>query len=151
MRFLTLSVTTFLGIGYLPIMPGTYASLSVIITYSFALGETSFYFQISIILFLFLIGTIFSTKAETIFDKKDPKPVVIDEVVGQMISVFLVSSRILPLAIGFILFRVFDVLKPFPCFQAQKMKGGLGVMLDDVFAGIWANLILRVIMKIFEI
>ncbi len=151
MRFLTLSVTTFLGIGYLPIMPGTFASLAVIITYSFALGETSFYLQILIILFLFLVGTIFSTRAEVLFERKDPKYVVIDEVVGQMISVFFISSRILPLAMGFILFRVFDVLKPFPCFQAQKIKGGLGVMLDDVFAGIWANLILRVIMKIFEV
>lgn len=151
MRFLTLFITTFSGIGYLPLMPGTFASLAYLVLYFFALKKAPFFISIFLILLIFFIGVFFSTGAEKIFKKKDPRPVVIDEVMGQMVSLFLIPTRIVPLLIGFILFRIFDVLKPFPCFEVQKIKGGWGVMLDDLFAGIWANIFLRIIIAIFKV
>lgn len=151
MRFLTLFIATFSGIGYLPLMPGTFASFAYLVLYFFALKKVPFFIPVFLILIIFFIGVFFSTRAEKIFKKKDPRPIVIDEVMGQMVSLFLIPSRIVPLLIGFILFRIFDVLKPFPCFEVQKIKGGWGVMLDDLFAGIWANIFLRIIIAIFKV
>ncbi len=151
MRFLTLLITTFLGTGYLPLMPGTFASFAYLLIHFFLLKNTPLHVYLFLVLIIFSIGAIFSSKAEKIFQKKDPRPVVIDEVLGQMVSLLLISSRALPLIIGFLLFRIFDVLKPFPCFEVQKVKGGWGIMLDDLFAGIWANIFLRIIMILFRI
>ncbi len=151
MRILTLTITTFFGIGYLPLMPGTFASFAYLLFYLFAPKEFPFYLSLFLISIVFFTGVIFSSRAEKIFEKKDPRPVVIDEVLGQMVSLFLIPSRIEPLLIGFFLFRIFDVLKPFPCFDVQKIKGGWGIMLDDLFAGIWANIFLRIIIAIFTV
>lgn len=151
MKFMTISVTTFLGIGFLPLMPGTFASFASLLLHYFFLKNAPFYIPIFLILFVFLAGTIFSGRAEEIFKEKDPRSVVIDEVFGQMVSFFLISSRFTPLLIGFILFRFFDVVKPFPCFEVQKLRGGWGIMLDDFFAGVWANIFLRIIMIIMKV
>ncbi len=151
MRNLTLTITTFLGIGYLPLMPGTFASFAYLLLHFFALKEFPFYLTLFLIFIVFFAGVIFSTKAEKIFEKKDPRPVVIDEVFGQMVSLFLIPYKITPLLIGFFLFRIFDVLKPFPCFYFQKIKGGWGIMLDDLFAGLWANFFLRIIIIILKV
>lgn len=151
MRFLTLSITTFLGTGYLPLMPGTFASFAYLLLHLFVVKDLPSYIHLFLIVVIFYIGVIFSSKAEEIFERKDPRTVVIDEVLGQMVSLFLIPSRTAPLIIGFILFRIFDVVKPFPCFEVQRIKGGWGIMLDDLFAGIWANIFLRIIMILFKI
>lgn len=151
MRFLTLSITTFLGTGYLPLMPGTFASFAYLLLHLFLLKGVPFYIYLFVILSIFSTGVIFSSRAEKIFERKDPRPVVIDEVLGQMVSLFFIPSRTASLIIGFLLFRIFDVVKPFPCSEVQKIKGGWGIMLDDLFAGIWANIFLRIIIILFKI
>ncbi|MGQ9617733.1 MAG: phosphatidylglycerophosphatase A family protein [Candidatus Aminicenantia bacterium] len=151
MRFLTILMSTFFGLGFLPLMPGTFASFAVILVYYFVLREFPKYFPLLFIPLIFLIGIFFSSRAELIFKKKDPRPVVIDEVLGQMITLFLIKPGLASLIIGFSLFRIFDVLKPFPCFEVQKFKGGLGIMLDDLFAGIWANIFLRLTIFLFNL
>ncbi len=151
MRFLTLLISTFFGVGYLPLMPGTFASLAFVLLHFFAFKKFPIYIFLSLLFLIFFIGVEFSTRAEKILGKKDPRHVVIDEVLGQMISLFLIPARTAPIIIGFLLFRIFDVLKPYPCFEVQKIKGGWGIMLDDLFAGIWANIFLRIIIIIFKV
>lgn len=151
MKFMTLSITTFLGIGYLPLMPGTFASFVYLLLHYFFLKRAFLPIHIFLIFIVFSAGIIFSEKAERIFKEKDPRPVVIDEVLGQMVSFFLIPSTFTPLLLGFFLFRIFDVVKPFPCFEVQKLRGGWGIMLDDLFAGIWANIFLRIIMIFMKV
>ena len=87
---------------------------------------------------LFVVGWWSADKAETILKQKDPKQVVVDEVVGQWITLLAVTTNPFSYLFGFAFFRVFDILKPFPVSWADRqLKGGLGIMLDDVLAGIY--------------
>jgi len=83
-------------------------------------------------------------RAERVLGRKDPGVVVIDEVAGMMLSVLLLPRTPAVLASAFLLFRVFDVWKPFPAYQSQALPGGWGVMADDVIAGLYALLVLLV-------
>ena len=76
----------------------------------------------------------------------DPSEVVIDEVAGFLLTMFLLPLSWLTLGLGFILFRVFDILKPYPIKQAEKLRGGLGIVMDDLVAGIYAHLCVRLIL-----
>ena len=73
----------------------------------------------------------------------DPAIVVIDEVVGQWIALLFIPLTLIPVTAAFILFRVFDIYKPFPIDQSQALKGGFGIMVDDIIAGIYANIIIQ--------
>lgn len=89
-----------------------------------------------------------SQEAEKIFQKKDAQQIVIDEIAGFCWTMFLVEPTILHLAIGFALFRIFDIVKPFPAGWAQrKWPGGIGVVGDDLFAGIYANVLLQALIR----
>jgi phosphatidylglycerophosphatase A len=74
---------------------------------------------------------------------KDPGPVVIDEVLGMLITLALLNVNLAGALAGFLLFRVFDVIKPFPAGRFEHLPGGLGVMMDDAMAGIYSHLVLR--------
>jgi phosphatidylglycerophosphatase A len=91
----------------------------------------------------FGVGVLASGRAEREFGH-DAGPIVFDEVVGQWISLAGLPPTPLTLGAGFLLFRIFDVLKPFPAGRSQSLPGGLGIMTDDLFAGLWAQLVLRV-------
>ena len=80
----------------------------------------------------------------------DPSFVVIDEVAGQLITLFLIPFSWIYLLAGFLLFRAFDILKPFPARRAEELPGGWGIMLDDIFAGIYANLFLQLTVFLVE-
>ena len=84
-----------------------------------------------------------SGRAEKISGITDPSFVVIDEVAGQLITLFLLPFSWKILIAGFILFRVFDVIKPFPARRAEKLHGGWGIMMDDVLAGLYGNILLQ--------
>jgi phosphatidylglycerophosphatase A len=89
------------------------------------------------------MGTIASDRAEGIFDEKDSSFIVIDEATGFLVTIAFHSITPLLILIGFVLFRFFDILKPFPIRQTEtKLPGGLGVMFDDIIAGVYANIIL---------
>jgi len=85
-----------------------------------------------------LTGTWAAHRAERAIGAKDPGVIVIDEVAGMTLSVLLLPLTVPVLAVAFVLFRVFDVLKPSPARQAQALPGGLGVMVDDLIAGLYA-------------
>ena len=89
-----------------------------------------------------------SQEAEDLLGKKDPSAVVIDEVAGLSVTMFLVPMSWLSLGVGFLLFRFFDILKPWPANRAEKLPGGFGIVLDDLVAGVYAHVALRLILAL---
>ncbi len=126
--------------GYFPVAPGTAGTLVGVILYLFLYRLHPLFYLIIIIL-LFSLGVWLSGEAEKILNKKDPGYIVIDEIVGFMVTMFLLPEGVWFIIGGFFLFRLLDILKPFQ--QIERIRGGLGVMLDDIVAGILANLILQ--------
>lgn len=136
------------GTGRLPKAPGTWGSLlGVGLWFGFSHLEPASY--VGITFALFLIGTACAGSAEKIVDHADPGLVVIDEVVGQMIALTAAPHHPLAVLAAFLLFRFFDILKPFPVgWFDRHIHGGLGIMLDDVIAGLYALLLLHIIWRL---
>lgn len=129
-------------IGYIPIASGTFGSVIGLVLYLFlfSLGTVSF---LVITIILFSIGIIVANRAEVIFKQKDPCFIVIDEIVGMLVSLSMLPYNIFIVGMAFLLFRIIDIIKPFP--HIENISGGLGVMLDDIVAGILTNIIIRII------
>jgi phosphatidylglycerophosphatase A len=140
----TIFVSVF-GIGFIPIASGTFGSLAgLIIGYALNLINYNLFFIMIPILFIF--GVIASNKYQKLTGEKDSSVIVVDEVVGQLIAMMFVMDNLILVFISFIIFRIFDIFKPWPASYADtKMSGGLGVMLDDVFAGIYAAILICLI------
>jgi phosphatidylglycerophosphatase A len=100
---------------------------------------------VALIVVLFAAGVWAGTTAEQYFGGIDPGPVVIDEVVGMLITLAFVPVGLAGALTGFVLFRVFDVIKPFPAGRLERLPGGLGVMADDAMAAVYANVCLRLV------
>ena len=145
MKHFILMFATGFGAGYSPIAPGTLGTLVAIPIYYF-LSEIPFpLYEITLTGFFFLAVWV-SEKTEAVLGKKDDPRIVIDEMMGFFITMLWVTKTPLFILVGFILFRFFDIFKPFPIGRFEKVRGGFGVVLDDVMAGIFANVILRFIM-----
>jgi len=133
--------------GYLPKAPGTWGSLVGLILF-FLLHNLSLEIYLAVVAGVFLIGTFAAGEAEKIMDRQDPGLVVIDEIVGMLITMIAIPATPLAMALGFILFRIFDIWKPFPVgFIDQRFHGGLGIMLDDIVAGIYSLIILQLVIR----
>jgi phosphatidylglycerophosphatase A len=144
MRHFILLLATGFWVGYSPIAPGTLGTLLAIPIYFF-LSEMSFpLYELTLFTFFFLSSWI-SERAENYFGKKDDSRIVIDEMMGFFITMLWVTKTPFFILVGFILFRFFDILKPFPIRRFEKVRGGFGVVLDDVMAGVYANIILQII------
>jgi phosphatidylglycerophosphatase A len=145
MSYLIKILATGFGVGYSPIAPGTAGTLVAIPIYYFLSDIPSPLYEITLMGFFFLSVWI-SENAEAFFGKKDDPRIVIDEVMGFLITMLWLPKTILFIILGFFLFRFFDILKPFPIRQwERRLKGGFGVVLDDVMAAIYANIILHLI------
>ena len=148
MGYFTLLLATGFGVGYSPIAPGTLGTLIAIPVYYFLSNIHSPIYEITLIGFFFLSVWI-SQKAEIFFGKRDDPRIVIDEMMGFLITMLWVPKTILFIILGFFLFRFFDILKPFPIRRLEKsLKGGWGVVLDDVMAGVYANIVLHLLYEI---
>ena len=180
--YLSLAVTTF-GVGYLPLMPGTFGSMVGVAIYiavsalstsialasapfsqavqpflsshpSYMIPETAFAWVHVGILASFLLFTLLgvwaSGRATALLGNLDPSEAVVDEVIGQLITFLFVPFGIgWPLMIaGFLLFRLFDIWKPYPIDSLQVLPGGIGVCADDILAGVYAGVCLSVIYAI---
>ena len=143
-NFSTIFVSVF-GIGFIPIASGTFGSLAgLLIGYILYLINFNLFFIIIPLLFIF--GVIASNTYQKQTGEKDSSVIVIDEVVGQLIAMIFVVDNLTLVLCSFIIFRIFDIFKPWPAsFADKKMDGGLGVMLDDVFAGIYAAILIYLI------
>jgi len=142
-------IATVGGVGWAPLAPGTVASLVTVVFLAFVPFSRA-----GLIIFLLavvVVGTWAAHVAERAIGGKDPGAIVIDEVAGMTLSViaFPLPLTTEVLAVGLALFRLFDVIKPPPARESQKIKGGVGVMIDDLIAGLYALVIIVVSRRIF--
>ncbi len=129
--------------GYAPVMPGTAGTVAGVFFYLLLSHFHLPVYLLLTVLFIFF-SILISDKAEHVFSKKDPPEVVIDEIAGYLITMATFSSEWKYVIGGFVLFRIMDVFKPFPANRInEKVKGGCGIVLDDVVAGVYANLCLQ--------
>jgi len=133
--------------GFSPIVPGTVGSLVGLLIYLIP-GVENIYILGPLSIIFFFIGVFTSSRLEKQLGE-DPSIVVIDEIVGMWISLFFLPKNPVIYIGAFVLFRVFDIVKPSPARQVERYKGGWGIMLDDVFAGIYANIVMQIMLLIF--
>ena len=138
---LGLAIATVGGIGYAPVAPGTFGSAAGLIVWW--LLPASPLVQGIAILAIFVAGSWGGNIAERHFGRTDPGQVVIDEVMGMLITLWLNPVGWIGALAGFVLFRIFDVIKPYPANRLEQLHGGIGVMADDAMAAVYANLALR--------
>jgi phosphatidylglycerophosphatase A len=139
-------VSTALGVGYIPFAPGTFGSGVGLLLW--ALLPPSALVQGGAIVALFIAGSWSGSVAERHFGRSDPGQVVIDEVMGMLITLFLNPVGWAGAAFAFLLFRAADIVKPYPANRLERLHGGIGVMADDGMAAIYANLALRAALAI---
>ena len=137
-----LAIATVFGVGYAPVAPGTFGSAAGLIAW-WLLRPASTAVQAAAIVVIFIVGSWAGSVAERHFGRSDPGQVVIDEVMGMLITLFLNPVGWVGALAGFFLFRLFDVIKPYPANRLEKLHGGIGVMADDAMAAVYANLVLR--------
>lgn len=144
---LAVALATLGPVGHFPKAPGTWGSLASVVAAPWLFLPFPIWGRIVILLIVLAVGTWACSKAETFMGKKDPGCVIIDELFGQWLTLlFFTAMPLWYLGIAFALFRVFDILKPWPVNWAEKeFPGGLGVMLDDGVAGLYALLCLHLL------
>jgi phosphatidylglycerophosphatase A len=138
---LGLAIATVGGIGYAPVAPGTFGSAAGLLVWWLVPASPAV--QAAAIVAIFVIGSWSGSVAERHFGRTDPGQVVVDEVMGMLITLFLNPVGWMGALAAFLLFRVFDVIKPYPANKLEQLHGGVGVMADDGMAAIYANLALR--------
>jgi phosphatidylglycerophosphatase A len=150
-RSLSIWIATGLGSGYFPVAPGTAGSaLGLVLVIAFRQTPLEpLWLGVCLAVLtglLFFVGVWAAGKAEKVFGRVDPGQVVIDEVAGQILA-FVATPRIgwRGLVAGFILFRAFDIIKPFPARRAERFSGGWGIMVDDLVAGLYSLIVLVIL------
>ena len=149
--YLALSIAT-CGVGYLPLIPGTFGSLVGVGVFLLLVQRVNPVVIVVSILVITFAGFWAASRAEELSGRKDPGKVVVDEVAGQMIALLpLTVFAVTPLAVmvSFILFRFFDIVKPYPAGRLEGLKGGFGIMCDDLVAGAYAAVLAAVILAVF--
>jgi phosphatidylglycerophosphatase A len=146
-----LFIATGCGVGNIPFAPGTFGSLlGLIICFLLSMASVSAGAMIAIA--LILVSVWISERAEKMMGKKDPGSVVIDEVAGMVVTLIGIPFGASTAIAGFVLFRLLDIVKPPPVrFFQDDLPGGAGIVMDDVAAGIIANILLRVVCFVFGI
>ena len=138
-----LGLATAAGLGYLPVAPGTWGSLPGV-ALAWALGGVGQGLAlVAALAAVVLLGTWAAGQAARHVGREDPGIVVVDEVAGQMMTLLFLPPSPRVLLAGFLLFRVLDILKPFPARSLERLPGGPGIMADDLAAGIYGNLLLQ--------
>lgn len=145
-------IATFLGSGFLRPGPGTWASAETTVLWYIAASRLPAHLHailaIAVVVVVCAIGIPASTLVERESGRHDPGFVVIDEVAGQMLALVAVPLRWKSLLAGFILFRVFDVIKPPPVRHLERLGGGAGIVLDDIGAGLYALIVVQVLLHL---
>lgn len=144
MKWISGLFATFLGVGFIPIAPGTIAAFITAAAYKYFLFKFSWPVYVLLMISVFIAGSIASSKYAKTINKKDPRTVVIDEVLGQLIPLLLLPPEWGLIIAVFFLFRFFDILKPLFIRKTENFPWGWGIMLDDVLAGIYAGIIINI-------
>ena len=146
MKSVAVFVASFGYVGFFPFAPGTAGSLAGLALFAFIRWIGVPAIELGAIVAVFAIGIWAASGTEVALGRKDPGVVVIDEVLGMLITLALLPASIPGVALGFLLFRVLDVVKPYPAAQLEHLHGGLGIMADDAVAGLYSHLLLRLCM-----
>jgi phosphatidylglycerophosphatase A len=137
---LVVAIATGAYVGYVPPAPGTLGSfLGLFLLWPLGAGTA----QLVVTLGLIGVGVVVAGRAAKIMGAQDPSAVVIDEIAGIAVATMFLPPRFLEWAVAFMLFRLFDVAKPFPARQAERLSGGFGIVADDLIAGLYANLLVH--------
>ena len=144
MSGLAVFIATFGYVGFFPIAPGTAGSLAALPLYALVRWAGTPAVELVTIIAVFAIGIWAATGTERALARKDPGPVVIDEVLGMLVTLAFLPLSLWGIVTGFLIFRLFDVIKPFPAGRLEHLPAGLGIMADDAMAGVYAHLVLRI-------
>jgi len=134
-------LSTWFYVGNLPVAPGTAASAVGVVIAIICSSSMALYIFITLI--VTILGFMVSGKMEAILDQKDPGCIVIDEVAGVMIAFFLLPLTPVVIITAFFLFRAFDMFKIYPVNKFEQLEGSTGVMMDDVIAGLYTNIVMQ--------
>jgi phosphatidylglycerophosphatase A len=136
-------ISTVAHVGSAPIAPGTWGSAVGLGLLALVRPVASPLHELVLIAVLLVAGIWSAGVTGREMGQEDPGPIVIDEVVGMLVTLWWVPVNLTGFILAFLIFRVFDIVKPFPAAQCERLPGGWGVMLDDVMAGIYGNLVMR--------
>jgi phosphatidylglycerophosphatase A len=148
MRRLAVFLATCGYVGYAPVAPGTFGSAAGLAIFALVRASGSMSVEIATIVVLFAVGVWSGTEAERHFGGVDPGPIVLDEVVGMLITLALLPVNAMGAFVGFIVFRALDVFKPWPSGRFERLHGGLGVMADDGMAAVYGNVLMRILLAV---
>jgi len=148
-RFVITFFASFAYAGFFPIAPATFASFIWAALWVFIPGGRFLCGPIALVIAI-PIAIYLANEGEKSLGR-DAHPIVVDEIVGMQVTLLMIEPSLVAAAIGFVLFRIFDILKPFPAGRAQRLPGGLGVVADDVAAGLYARLILLGLSFLFHV
>jgi phosphatidylglycerophosphatase A len=148
MRRLALLVSTCGYVGYAPVAPGTFGSAAGLVILYLVRLSGSWPVELAAIVVLFAAGVWSGSQAERHYGREDPGYVVMDEVVGMLITLFMIPATPLGLFVAFLIFRALDILKPFPAGRLEHLHGGLGIMADDAMVGVYGNAIMWALIRL---
>jgi len=144
---IVLVLSTWFGTGLLPIAPGTFGTLATVplILVLDNLGTT---YKVLSLMIAIVVAVWASGRHQELLGQSDPGEIVIDEVAGFLLTMLFLPCSWLAIGLGFIFFRLFDILKPYPIRQTERIRGGFGVVIDDLVAGLYAYAVVRIILLI---
>ena len=148
-KLITLLATGF-GAGLVPVAPGTVGTLVGVLICLISL-PFPWIIRLLFVFALLAVSFYIAHQSEKIYQRKDDQRIVIDEIIGFQITMLPVAIDFLTICAGFVLFRIFDILKPFPIKQLQRLPGGWGIVIDDVVAGIYAGAVMWLLIYFFKI
>jgi phosphatidylglycerophosphatase A len=145
---LSRTIASLFYVGFLPGMPGTYGSVITALVFwaiSFRTGPIALSLHLAALAIITLIGIVTSAEIGRTTGIEDPSYIIIDEVAGQLITFLFLPAAWFNIILGIAAFRVFDIWKPFPIRKLEDLGKGVGVMADDLLAGVYANIVLQIV------
>lgn len=145
-RRMVLGIATMGPCGHAPAAPGTFGSAAGLLLFWAVRATGSLAVELAVVLAVTAIGVVAATQAESATGRHDPGLIVIDETAGMLVTLAAVPVGFGGAVTGFLAFRLFDIVKPFPARRAERLPGGWGVMADDIVAGLYAQALLRLLL-----
>jgi phosphatidylglycerophosphatase A len=142
-------IATAAFVGRVPIAPGTAGSVAGLVVYAAVRFFGRAEIEAAAIVLTMALGVWSAEIAERLLGGKDPGPVVIDEVLGMLVTLAFLDVNIAGAIVGFLLFRLFDVIKPYPAARLERLPGGFGVMMDDLMAALYAHAVMWMLVALY--
>jgi len=142
------ALASFGYVGFFPFAPGTAGSAAALVLFLPVRWTGSVALELAVVALVSIVGVWAATETEKALGVEDPGQVVIDEVAGMLVSLLFLPASWGVIAASFVCFRIFDIVKPWPCGRLERLHGGLGIMADDLAAGVYANLTLQLLLWI---